>query len=360
MRKPRLLLLTNEAIPGRAAGQINGYEILVQSDEIESCIAISLKEGFDRVSAFERVLNATSRKDYDVVVIWTPGFFPASEVQFFKILQAINGRPVMYWEGDPWGPVGRKKPVTKQMSWWMAASEIVFSVATNPHFKIYSEMGAKVICHIPHTYCHLFFKSEESHPPISTETSSDLVMIGSNTARIPGVTGSPGSLRRWELATRIHSSKVATTNIYGKGWPKGWSKGFLPYNEQARQIRKHKLSVNWDCFDEYDDYASDRLPISLLAGRVHVTTRHPGMNWAPSSEFGLFQESTHKMIMERATELLNFDPNEIAALGLEAHRWTKFRMSHREAARYIMSSFYEHIKKPPSDPWGNLKIWEKG
>jgi len=47
MFKPRLLLLTNEGRLGEAGGQINGYELMVESGEVESCRAVSHKEGFD-------------------------------------------------------------------------------------------------------------------------------------------------------------------------------------------------------------------------------------------------------------------------------------------------------------------------
>ena len=135
--RPRILLLTNEPYPGAAAGQINGYEILVHTNEVESCRAVSLKESFDSKPAFERVLDAVKSTNYDVVVIWTPGFFPTNESQFAEILEGINGRPVLYWEGDPWGKFGDKKPVTKQMSWWMSNSKVVFSTIKEPHFSMF-------------------------------------------------------------------------------------------------------------------------------------------------------------------------------------------------------------------------------
>ena len=45
--RPRLLPLANEGRPGGATGQIDGYELMVQSGEIRSCKAVSHKEGFD-------------------------------------------------------------------------------------------------------------------------------------------------------------------------------------------------------------------------------------------------------------------------------------------------------------------------
>jgi hypothetical protein len=352
--------LTNENRPGDAAGQINGYELMVLSGEIESCRAVSHKEGFDATPNFERVLESVKRNDYDIVVIWSPGLCPSTETQFNQIIEAINSRPILYWEGDPWGRAGEKKPVTKQMSWWMRHSEIVFSTVTKPHFSIFKELGAKSIRHIPNTYCHFKFSNEETSPPNIDFPNSDVdfSIISSNTARIPGLTGSPGALRRWELVTRAHFGSKYSSRLYGGYWPRGWSEGFLSYELQAQEIRKSKVNLNWDNFDRYEDYASDRLPIALLAGRPHVTTKHPGMLWLPNENIGLFQETSPKKVLDRGKELLSIDPKIRIKLGLDAHNWVKNRLSHREAARYIMSTFYEHLKKPPADPWEKLpKPW---
>ena len=77
--------------------------------------------------------------------------------------------------------------------------------------------------------------------------------------------------------------------LYGGGWPRGWTRGPIPYRSQAEVVRSARVMVNWDHYPCTADYASDRLPIALLAGRPHVTTAHPGMAWAPGEEVGLFQ-----------------------------------------------------------------------
>lgn len=359
MKKPKILILTNESKLGDAVGQINGYELLESTGEIDSCQSISFKNNIDPESSFNRVLTVLKESNWNCLVVFTPKNFPETESKFSKLLDAINGRPILYWEGDPWGYPGEKKPVTKQMSWWMSNSEIVFSTAVEPHFKLFNSLGAKNIYFMPNTYCHLYFKNEELHPPIGTYNLKDLIMIASNTAKIPFLTGSPGSSKRWELATRLHLSKTYSTSIYGKNWPKNWSNGYLPYKFQGEAIRNHKISVNWDNFDCYKDYSSDRLPISLISGRVHITTRHPGMNWAPDEETGLFQVEKPKLIFSTVSSLFDLGTENILRLGLEGHNWAKNRLSHRQAARYIISSYFSEVEKPLIDPWLNLPIWQK-
>jgi hypothetical protein len=78
------------------------------------------------------------------------------------------------------------------------------------------------------------------------------------------------------------------------------------------------------------------------------------MTWAPGEDLGLFQEKSPKKVMQRAKELMAMDPDVTWKLGLEAHAWAKNRISHREAARYVISCIFDHVKKPPEDPWGKL------
>lgn len=353
MKKPRLLILTNESKPGDAAGQIDGYELLVESGELGSVLAVSHKELFDSIPAFDRVMRTLTSHNYDVVLIWTPGLFPTATNEFDQMSEAIGSRMVLYWEGDAWGVVGTKKSVTPQMSWWMSRSDIVFSTVSQPHTNIFRSLGAKEIHHIINTYCHLKFASTEEVLP-KLPTKYEAVMIANNTSQIPFFSGLPGSTRRWELTARLKTQCGERGRLYGSGWPARWSSGPLPYDKQCDAIREARLSLNWDNFHKYYDYSSDRLAIALIAGRPHVTTRHPGMVWAPGEDLGLFQETSPKMVMDRAKDLLVMDPDVTWKLGLEAHAWAKNRVSHRETARYIMSTVFDHVKKPPEDPWGKL------
>ena len=356
MTRPKLLLITNEYKNGDAAGQVNGYELLVDSGELNSCIKVSHNEGFDQQLAFERVLDSLSNFKFDIVLIWSPSKFPTTFLQFEQLIDRINGRPILYWEGDPWGPDNRKKTITTQMKWWMAHSEIVYSTVSHPHSTLFRNYGAKRVIFCPNTYCHLKFKLEENTIPYRFESglTADISIIANNSARIPGISGLPGSLRRWELISRLHFERRFTSNIYGSNWPNGWSNGLLPYDKQVKKIREAKINLNWDHFPQYADYSSDRLPIALLAGRPHITTNHPGMKWAPDESLGLFQENAPSQILSRARELLSFAPEHLWELGLQAHKWAKNRVSHREAARYVISSYIDDVAKPPNDPWGNL------
>lgn len=349
--KPKVLLITNEGRPGDAAGQIDGYKLLEGTGELRAVSAVSARRGFaeDPDAAVARVIEAIREVRPDIAVVWTPGRFPGTRAHFERIYAALGSARLLYWEGDPWH---RAKPMTTEMGWWMSAADVVFTTAGPPQATDYLRAGAHVVFHIANTYCHIKFARCEEEAPRPVE-SSRVTMIGSNLMRIPGLTGVPGSLRRAELALRLTRS-VNEFDLRGHGWTRlGLSASVLPYGAQADHIRAGALSVVWDHWPYLPDYSSDRLPIALIAGRPHVTVRHPGMVWAPAESQGLFQRSTPAAIVGTVEELLEDRPR-MGRLGVEAHRWARHRVSHREAARYIMGSVVDSVAPPPQDPWGVL------
>ncbi len=115
------------------------------------------------------------------------------------------------------------------------------------------------------------------------------------------------------------------------------------------------MSVNWDHFPRHESYASDRLPISMVAGRVHVTTGHPGFDWVPGHEAGLFVEPSVAGVVERVKTLAAAPEDEILELGLAAHHWARERMSHRAAARFMLAAVDRQLLDGlHEDPWHRL------
>jgi hypothetical protein len=353
-----LLFVTNENPPGNAEGRINAYQQLVDTGELAALGVVSHKAlGTSAVDdqTFRAVLDRVRASNYDLVVIGTPKAFPSTLTQFSQLEEAIGGRPLLYWEGDPWG---KGKPITKQMRWWFGRSDIVFSIGGSSQADMYVEAGAKRVCHTPHTYCHLEFADAEANVPAPI-SDREVVVIGSNLARIPYLTGLPGSVGRRQLTKRLRKDPSLTLRLFGPGWPKGWSSGRIAFARQTDELRKGRVSANWDHYPQMPDYGSDRLAISLIAGRPHVTTRHPGGEWLPGEELGLFQESSPRLVHDRVRNLLDTDPAVTYKMGVAAHAWAAHRMSHREGARYILSQVLDEVAQPPGDPWANLPgPWE--
>lgn len=352
MSPARLLFITNENPPGNAAGRIDAYQRLVDTGEIAEMETVSHKDSGTSTGeqTFRAVLKRVQSSRYDVVVIGTPGNFPETLTQFNQLESAIGNRLLLYWEGDLWG---KRKPLTKQMKWWFGRADLVFSVGGSTQAHLYMAAGAKRVCHILHTYCHLEFAAAEAHRP-SLMTDVGVVVIGSNLARIPYLTGLPGSVGRRNLSKQLLTDGRFTTRLFGPAWPKGWSAGPIAFARQADELRRGRASANWDHYPRMPDYGSDRLAISLVAGRPHVTTRHPGGEWLPGEDAGLFQESSPRLVHDRIGNLLDMDPLVTYQMGLAGHSWARHRVSHREGARYILTQVLDEVTPPPADPWANL------
>jgi hypothetical protein len=138
--------------------------------------------------------------------------------------------------------------------------------------------------------------------------------------------------------------------VHGRGWRGTSAVGPVAYAAQADALRAGGLSVNWDHYPRHVAYASDRLPISLVAGRPHVTTRHPEMGWLPGEEAGLLLADSPHDVVELAEHLRGLPDDARVDLGRAAHAWVKDRLSHRQAARFMLrESGGPAITLP--DPW---------
>ena len=356
--KPRIVIITNEIMDGDSAGQVNGYVLLVESGELESVKVFSHRNQA-RPSDFRLIVEELQKGSHDFLVIFSPGHFPSNELEFQELMSANNDRPIVYWEGDAWGLgnvpfLAGRKSVTKQMKWWLAESAVVFTHSGNPQISEFSSYGAKTVSYMPQTYCHIKFSEAEMLAP-ENNYSYDGILIGSNLSRVPGFTGLPGSASRMKLAYKLKSKHGSRFKIYGKNWLPFSSEGTIPYSSQSEVIRNSRISVNWDHFPNYENYTSDRFPISLLSGRPHLTTLHPKSFPLPDEETGVFLAESVNAAIEKYQEILDLGDKRIFELGYEAWKWSRYRLSHRVAARFIMSTVTPDVKKVNFEPWLSIR-----
>jgi hypothetical protein len=242
------------------------------------------------------------------------------------------------------------------MARWMARSDHLFH--TGGVLQPERFASTRTLVHLtPNAYCHIRFSEQERNAP-PDDHAYDVAMIGNNVTRlpipVPGLTGLPGGLPRWRLArTLAHTLGPDKFLLLGRDWPSRWSPGTVPFEGQAQALRSALVSVNWDHYSSYPAYSSDRLPIALIAGRPHVTTGHPGMDWAPDRSHGLFLEPDVAAVSRTALALAS-QPDRARSLGLAAWEWARHRISTREQARFMLSRMRPDIAEPPTDPWLSL------
>jgi hypothetical protein len=349
----RLLMISNQRSYG-PAGLCEAYETMVSRGEIDSfdvvvplMTALKSNEETARRELFE-VARACRP---NVVMVLSPSRLPLDSAWVTEFL-ATSGNPlVVYWEGDAWHRW--RKPVNSLMRSWLAASDVVFSVAGRPQTSLFRRYGARDVRFAPSTYCHVKFAAGEQLGPSDDHAPKyDAVIVGNRWAHLGLVSRLDGASARARLVRRLERDGRLRLAVYGSGWRGRAAKGVLPFAQSVDAVREALVSANWDHFPRHESFVSDRLPTSLLAGRVHVATAHPGLEWLPGESEGLFLEPSVSAVVKRVQELLRRPVPELIELGSSAHEWVKHRLSDREGARFMLAAVDERLLAGlPQDPW---------
>ncbi|MFD0527463.1 hypothetical protein ACFQ1I_09820 [Kitasatospora arboriphila] len=147
--------------------------------------------------------------------------------------------------------------------------------------------------------------------------------------------------------------------MYGRGWRGHGARGLLPFAEQVPALQRSRISAGTSHYPDYPGNFSDRLPISLYAGRVHVTCRIPGAEWLPGPEAGLFLADTPRGAARLVRELLREDPAALHEAGLRGHRWVVERLTDEHALRHMLGHHIP-LPPPPADPWQAVATTGRG
>jgi hypothetical protein len=353
MNRLKFLVLTNETFADSAPGQKNAIILLREKGWIESVDFVSHSSlGNDDLN-FECVIKALKEADYDVVFLWSPRDFPSSREKFEAITDVIAGRPIFYWEGDPWVSRGLKS-WTEPMKWWANESKVIFSVAKDPHMAIIKSCSNAQVFVVPQTYCHIQFAGQEKDSPENLTNSKSVLMIANQTAKIPFIYGTPGSGVRFLAALSLKYTLKEDFFLFGRGWPGSIASGTVSYRDQAKKIREFSISTNWDNFTNHESYASDRLPISMIAGRVHVTSAHPGLDFYGNESLGVYKVNSILGLHNRIFQLRSEDPKVLSERGRAGFEWVRDRLSHRQAAQFMFSKMTSKVPAPSFFPWSAL------
>jgi len=352
----RVLLLTNEELEGQAPGHRDAFSRLQGDGSIEEFTCLvpkALADSRGPEGAAREILEVIRSRRPNVVVQITNAIFSFNE-DWFRALAQIERRPVLlFWEGDAWSRWS--KPVPRETRLWWKAADVVFTVAVGKQRDLIERLGGRDVRFIPSTYDHIVYAEEEQNEPPLDGVPTEVAVIGNWWGNRFLPSRLPGARDRLRLVRRLQSDPSIPLAIYGRNWTGRGARGPRPVSEQAAVARRALITANWDHFPDYAASTSNRLPVQLLAGRVHVTTRHPCSNWLPGPETGLFLESSVECALARIRELLARPREEVLALGLAAHRWVRHRLSDRELARYVLGAVDERLlQELPADPWSRL------
>ncbi|MEU6880248.1 hypothetical protein [Streptomyces sp. NPDC046712] len=345
MTPPLVLQIANERVlePGsrfvRAFGRLASDGLLRHA--VVSPLALL---GGGRDVALEELRCQVGELRPDVVFVQSPGAFPWTGDDVRALLAPLGDPPVVFWEGDAWG--GRKQLTPGSVAWLGAAAR-VYSVALGPQAALLRRQSPAPVRYVPHVLPLSF--DDTPVPPLG-EACDDVVTVGNCYVRFGLWGGLEGSLDRVRLVRGLRRLPSCRLAVYGARWRGRGARGPAPFHRQVEVLRQGRVTAGWDHFTGYPGYFSDRLPIALSAGRPHVTSRQPGLEWLPGPDTGLHLVATPAEAVSTVRGLLAADDDELHTAGLRGHAWVRERLTDREALLHMLGGLVT-LPSPPADPW---------
>lgn len=226
-------------------------------------------------------------------------------------------------EGDLYDPFRKRFPASLRAA--ARLSDLVLLPGISRQAQWYRAMGARRIEWLPSGFNPHDFGSAA----ITGTREFDVVMIANDSrSRIPGWS-MPGSARRVKLAEALMRRFGGRFALHGDGWPASYGATPIPFLDQEKSLLRAKVSVNFDHYPSESRSFSNRLPIALASGSVHVTSSHPGYDEIfPTAATARFFAHARPVsqIIDRVDALLEqLDSASLVERGLEARRFAHAR-----------------------------------
>lgn len=334
-RPLRLLHLPNEAQPGFQVGPREAFATMLARGELAACETYSfLHESTQRgvADSLAGLLQLAAQFRPDVVVWQHVGHFPLDAAFLQRLREVIGQAVLVYHEGDVYGRW--LKPLPSPVRALAAQSDVISLVGLGELAELFRRHGARRIVWSPHS-----FDSQRCDQPWAPTSwrELDALMIGNRiTSRLP-LRDLPGARERFRLAELLGQRLGKRFAVHGAGWgSRPYARGPLPFDRQEVAIRSAWLGVSWDHFDQVPCYFSDRVPIAMAAGVVHVTNRQPGYDEIFPRGCGLLHAGSVGDLGDIVDELLSRPRDELIALGEQARRFARERLSARRVYRDLL------------------------
>ncbi|MFI8288293.1 hypothetical protein EAO71_33065 [Streptomyces sp. ms191] len=289
----------------------------------------------------DRVAGLAAGERPDLVFVQSPQPHPWTEREVAGLLRGLGSPPVVVWEGDAWG--GRKRLKARNLA-WLRHADVVFSVALGAQAELLRRACGREVRYVPHVTPLCFAES-----PDPGNAPRGVALVGSRLT-FCGVALIADDGQRGRLARALARVPGCELSIYGRGWRGPHARGPVPYDDQLAVMRRALITVGWDRYRGHAGYFSDRLPIALSAGRVHVTSRQPDLDWLPGPENGLHLADTPREGAERVRELLGTDPGGLLAAGARGGAWARAHLTELHALRHMLAGRLP-VPAPRSGPW---------
>jgi len=324
----RLLFLPNELDGDPLSGQVGPRAAFAELASQGTITALEIYSFLVRLKqkgahgALQELLELVVAFEPDVLFWQHVGGFPVDASYLAELRRRAPSMLLAYHEGDAIGR-WRKRPPPETRA-LIAAADLVFAVGLGRQADVMHGYGAREVLHLPHSYDMRF---GTDWTPTRTREFDAVMIANLWRGRLPG-TYLPGGRKRLALGRRLSVRLGPRFGIFGRGWDRPVNvQAPVPFADQERTLRRAWISVNWEHFDDYAFYFSDRMPITLAAGIPHVAGYVPGYEHIFKGCPGLYFGTTVGDVADCAEWLLSQPRDRLIGEGQEARVWVARHLS---------------------------------
>jgi hypothetical protein len=254
----------------------------------------------------------------------------------------------MYYEGDPYSRY--LHPLPPEGRALAKEADIVHTVGAGDFADNFRRAGASRVEWSPSRFDPASFGVKAA----TLDKRFDVVMIANRSRpRLPfrALPGASDRIRLVEYMQKRFGDRFA---IFGNGWEGVSARGPLAFWDQEEAIGSSWITVNWDHYPKEPKYFSNRLPISLACGSIHITGYHPGYEevFPDAAQFIHFATSPEEIVDQAAGILRTTTPLDRLDMAAQGRSWAHTELrADDQAAQWIAACGVELAKSHVQDAW---------
>lgn len=347
MKALRFFYVPNEGREGDQVGPRKAFGQLFDEGVFSAYTAYSYlverAKAAGHEDALERLHAAVQAFQPDVIYFQHLNRSYPVDRAYVQRLKSVASAPKFVWhDPDPYGKF--IKPLDATMKAVLAETDMAILVGLGYLAEHVRRAGAKRVLFSPHSYDDDRFG--QAWQPTLTRRF-DAIMIANLTClkRVPFLY-LPGGRNRKVMSRAFHAAYGDRYAVFGAG--QGWQgepycRGPIAFDEQERTIRSAWLTVNWGQFDTIPFYSSDRLPISLATGVVHITNHQRGYEHLFPDAPGIYFVHSPAEALDVADYLLSMPRERLVAIGEQGVAYARERLNATRVYRDVVSAIREQL-----------------
>ena len=347
MKPLRFFYVPNESVLGDQVGPRKAFNLLKDEGVFSAYTAYSYlverAKAASHAEALEQLHAAVQAFQPDVIYFQHLNRSYPVDRSYVQRLKSAASRPKFVWhDPDPYGKF--IKPLDDTMKAALAESDMAILVGLGYLAEHVRRAGAKRVLFAPHSYDDERF-GQPWQPTLSR--THDAIMIANLNClkRVPFLY-MPGGRNRKLMSRAFHAAYGDRYAVFGAG--QGWQgepycRGPIPFDAQERTIRSSWITINWGQFDGIAMYSSDRLPISLATGVVHITNYQRGYEHLFPGAKGIYFVHSPAEALDVADMLLSLPRVQLIEIGEQGVAYARERLNATRVYRDIVTAIREQL-----------------